>query len=121
MAAHQVYGYSLPSAGIVTGIAKITFDTTKNSVGSLSRHVMLIANDATVKGGTYHPLTVTKHLRAQEIAKRLALPCIYLVDSGGANLEWQADVFPGKENFGRIFWNQARMSRKGISQVKESR
>lgn len=118
MAAHQVYNYPLPSAGIITGIAKIPVNTTKDNTRTLHKHVMLVANDATVKGGTYHPLTVTKHLRAQQIARRLALPCIYLVDSGGANLEWQAEVFPGGQNFGRIFWNQARMSREGISQVK---
>jgi 3-methylcrotonyl-CoA carboxylase beta subunit len=116
MAAHQVYDYALPSAGIITGIAKIPLDMTNDTI---YKHVMIIANDATVKGGTYHPLTVSKHLRAQEIAERLALPCIYLVDSGGANLEWQSGVFGGREMFGRIFWNQARMSRKGIPQVRK--
>jgi acetyl-CoA carboxylase carboxyltransferase component len=118
MAAHQVYDYPLPSAGIVTGIAKLSFSTTSGNSCTPHKHVMIVANDATVKGGTYHPLTVTKHLRAQEIARRLSLPCIYLVDSGGANLEWQAGVFPGRDNFGRIFWNQAGMSREGISQVR---
>lgn len=78
---------------------------------------MIVANDATVKGGSYYPLTVKKHLRAQEIALENNLPCIYLVDSGGANLPRQADVFPDREHFGKIFYNQARMSSKGISQV----
>ena len=78
---------------------------------------MVIANDATVKGGTYFPLTVKKHLRAQDIAERCHLPCIYLVDSGGANLPEQDDVFPDKLHFGRIFYNQARMSGKGIPQI----
>ncbi|MCV6069272.1 hypothetical protein OFP26_27205, partial [Escherichia coli] len=78
---------------------------------------MVIANDASVKGGTYYPLSVKKHLRAQEIAQRCQLPCVYLVDSGGANLPHQSDVFPDKEHFGRIFFNQARMSAKGIPQV----
>lgn len=80
---------------------------------------MIVANDATVKGGSYYPITVKKHLRAQEIALENNLPCIYLVDSGGANLPRQADVFPDREHFGKIFYNQAKMSSKGISQVSE--
>jgi len=78
---------------------------------------MIVANDATVKGGTYFPVTVKKHLRAQEIAQQNQLPCIYLVDSGGANLPRQADVFPDRDHFGRIFYNQANMSAQGIAQV----
>lgn len=78
---------------------------------------MIVANDATVKGGSYYPITVKKHLRAQEIARENKLPCIYLVDSGGANLPRQADVFPDKNHFGRIFFNQANMSAEGISQI----
>lgn len=79
---------------------------------------MIIANDATVKGGTFYPMTVKKQLRAQEIAEQNRLPCIYLVDSGGANLPYQADVFPDRDHFGRAFFNQANMSSKGISQVR---
>lgn len=79
---------------------------------------MIVANDATVKGGTYYPVTVKKHLRAQEIAQQNRLPCIYLVDSGGANLPRQADVFPDRDHFGRIFFNQANMSAQGIAQVR---
>jgi 3-methylcrotonyl-CoA carboxylase beta subunit len=78
---------------------------------------MIVANDATVKGGTYYPITVKKHLRAQEVAQQNRLPCIYLVDSGGANLPRQDEVFPDKEHFGRIFYNQANMSAQGIPQV----
>ena len=78
---------------------------------------MIVANDATVKGGSYYPITVKKHLRAQEIAKENNLPCVYLVDSGGANLPRQADVFPDKDHFGRIFFNQSNMSAAGIPQV----
>lgn len=78
---------------------------------------MIVANDPTVKGGTYHPITVKKHLRAQEIAEECGIPCVYLVDSGGAHLPSQADVFPDKWHFGRIFYNQANMSAKGIPQV----
>jgi 3-methylcrotonyl-CoA carboxylase beta subunit len=78
---------------------------------------MIIANDATVKGGTYYPVTVKKHLRAQEIALENRLPCIYLVDSGGGNLRYQAEIFPDRSNFGRIFYNQATMSAQGIAQV----
>ena len=106
LAATGVYDDDAPSAGIVTGIGRIE-DTT----------CVVVANDATVKGGTYYPLTVKKHLRAQEIALENRLPCVYLVDSGGAFLPLQADVFPDRDHFGRIFYNQARMSALGIPQV----
>jgi len=106
LAASDVYGFDVPAAGIVTGMGRIQ--------GVLS---VIIANDATVKGGTYVPLTVKKHLRAQEIAEENNLPCLYLVDSGGAFLPKQDEVFPDKEHFGRIFFNQARMSAKGIPQI----
>lgn len=106
LAAEGVYEDDVPSAGIVTGIGTVH-----------GRQCMVIANDATVKGGTYYPITVKKHLRAQEIAEESHLPCIYLVDSGGAFLPLQHDVFPDKTHFGRIFYNQARMSGKGIYQV----
>ena len=106
LAAFGMYGDEAPSAGIVTGIGRVA-----------GRECMIIANDATVKGGTYYPLTVKKHVRAQEVAEQNLLPCIYLVDSGGAFLHMQADVFPDKEHFGRIFYNQARMSAKAIPQV----
>ncbi|KAK4258773.1 hypothetical protein QN277_005183 [Acacia crassicarpa] len=106
LAGHELYGEPLPSAGIVTGIGPVH--------GQLC---MIVANDPTVKGGTYYPITVKKHLRAQEIAAQCKLPCIYLVDSGGAFLPKQADVFPDKENFGRIFYNQAIMSAEGIPQI----
>ena len=105
-AGHEVYDFNCPSAGIVTGIGKIH-----------NRLCMLVANDATVKGGTYVPITAKKHLRAQEIAAENKLPCIYLVDSGGAFLPMQSEVFPDKEHFGRIFYNQARMSAAGIPQI----
>lgn len=105
-AAHGLYDGASPSAGIVTGIGRVE-----------GREVMIVANDATVKGGTYYPMTVKKHLRAQEIAEESRLPCIYLVDSGGANLPSQDEVFPGRDHFGRIFYNQARMSAKGIAQI----
>ena len=105
-AAHEVYDDDVPSAGIVAGIGRI-HDT----------ECMIIANDATVKGGTYYPLTVKKHLRAQEIAEQNHLPCIYLVDSGGAFLPRQDEVFPDRDHFGRIFYNQARMSAQGIPQI----
>lgn len=106
-AAWQVYDEAIPCAGVIAGIGIIE-----------GIQCMVIANDASVKGGTYYPLTVKKHLRAQEIAQRCQLPpCVYLVDSGGANLPHQSDVFPDKEHFGRIFFNQARMSAKGIPQV----
>lgn len=106
LAAWGMYDDEAPGAGLVTGIGAIQ--------GS---ECLLIANDATVKGGTYFPLTVKKHLRAQEIAEQNHLPCIYLVDSGGAYLPLQAEVFPDREHFGRIFYNQARMSAKGIPQI----
>jgi 3-methylcrotonyl-CoA carboxylase beta subunit len=105
-AALGMYQDEVPSAGIVAGIGRVA-----------GRECMIVANDATVKGGTYYPLTVKKHLRAQEIAGQNHLPCIYLVDSGGANLPNQAEVFPDREHFGRIFYNQANMSAKGISQI----
>src|SRR5512136_564816 len=96
----------VPSAGLVCGIGRVR-----------GREVMVVANDATVKGGTYFPITVKKHLRAQEVALENRLPCLYLVDSGGAFLPLQAEVFPDREHFGRIFYNQARMSALGIAQV----
>ena len=106
LAAIDMYDNEVPSAGIVTGIGVVH-----------GREVMIIGNDATVKGGTYFPLTVKKHLRAQEIAQENNLPCIYLVDSGGAFLPMQDEVFPDKEHFGRIFYNQAQMSALGIPQI----
>ncbi|MFP5254068.1 MAG: carboxyl transferase domain-containing protein, partial [Actinomycetes bacterium] len=96
----------VPSAGIVTGIGRVA-----------GRECVVVANDATVKGGTYYPMTVKKHLRAQEVARANHLPCVYLVDSGGAFLPLQDEVFPDREHFGRIFYNQARMSAKGIPQI----
>ena len=105
-AAYKVYDDFVPSAGIITGIGRI------NGIDC-----MIIANDATVKGGTYYPLTVKKHLRAQAVAVENSLPCIYLVDSGGAYLPYQAEIFPDREHFGRIFFNQARMSSIGIPQI----
>ncbi|ELD1798544.1 carboxyl transferase domain-containing protein [Vibrio fluvialis] len=105
-AAWQVYEESVPCAGVVAGIGKIH-----------GIECMVIANDPAVKGGTYYPLTVKKHLRAQQIAQRCQLPCVYLVDSGGANLPHQAEVFPDRDHFGRIFYNQARMSAQGIPQI----
>jgi len=105
-AAEGMYGGASPSAGLITGIGRV-----------MGREVMVIANDATVKGGTYFPMTVKKHLRAQEIAWQNRLPCIYLVDSGGANLPNQDEVFPDREHFGRIFYNQARMSADRIAQI----
>ena len=106
LAAYDMYGGDINSAGIVTGIGRIS-----------GRECVVVCNDATVKGGTYYPMTVKKHLRAQEIAQQNNLPCIYLVDSGGANLPNQQDVFPDREHFGRIFFNQANMSSQGIPQV----
>src|SRR6478609_9151340 len=106
LAGFELYGGDCPAGGVVAGIGLVH-----------GRHVMIVANDATVKGGTYYPVTVKKHLRAQEIAAENRLPCIYLVDSGGAFLPMQDEVFPDKEHFGRIFYNQARMSRDGIPQV----
>lgn len=107
LAGHGVYpGEDVPAGGIITGIGTVE-----------GVACMIVANDSTVKGGTYYPVTVKKHLRAQAIAQENKLPCIYLVDSGGANLPHQADVFPDKEHFGRIFFNQARMSSQGIPQI----
>ena len=106
LAAWELYEGAAPSAGIVTGIGRVA-----------GREAMIVANDATVKGGTYFPLTVKKHLRAQEIARENRLPCVYLVDSGGAFLPLQDDVFPDREHFGRIFYNQSVMSAEGIPQV----
>ena len=106
LAADGLYGADVPAAGIITGIGRIE-----------GRECVVIANDATVKGGTYYPVTVKKHIRAQEIAEQNRLPCLYLVDSGGANLPHQDEVFPDREHFGRIFYNQARMSAKGIAQI----
>jgi acetyl-CoA carboxylase carboxyltransferase component len=106
LAALGMYHDEAPCAGIVTGIGRVS-----------NREVMIIANDATVKGGTYYPLTVKKHLRAQQIALENRLPCVYLVDSGGAFLPFQADIFPDREHFGRIFFNQARMSAERIAQI----
>ncbi len=106
LAAWDLYGGEAPSAGIVTGIGVVE-----------GRECAIVANDATVKGGSYFPLTVKKHLRLQEVAEQNRLPCIYLVDSGGAFLPLQAEVFPDRDHFGRIFFNQARMSAKGIPQI----
>ncbi|MGL4238998.1 carboxyl transferase domain-containing protein, partial [Tabrizicola sp.] len=105
-AAHDLYDGASPCAGLVTGIGRVE-----------GQEVMIVCNDATVKGGTYFPMTVKKHLRAQEIAEQNHLPCVYLVDSGGANLPNQDEVFPDREHFGRIFFNQANMSAKGIPQI----
>ncbi len=106
LAAQDVYDEALPGAGLVTGIGRVS-----------GRQCMVVANDATVKAGTYYPLTVKKHLRAQEIASENALPCIYLVESGGAFLPRQDEVFPDRDHFGRIFFNQARLSADGIAQI----
>ena len=106
LAAWEMYGNEVPAAGLITGIGRVS-----------GRECMVVANDATVKGGTYFPITVKKHLRAQEIAWQNRLPCIYLVDSGGANLPNQDDVFPDREHFGRIFYNQSNMSAEGIPQI----
>ena len=105
-AAHGMYDGAAPCAGVIAGVGLVE-----------GRQVMVVCNDATVKGGTYYPMTVKKHLRAQEIAEENHLPCVYLVDSGGANLPNQDEVFPDRDHFGRIFYNQARMSAKGIGQV----
>ncbi|MGB3808665.1 MAG: carboxyl transferase domain-containing protein [Parvibaculum sp.] len=106
MAANGMYGEAINGAGIITGIGRVA-----------GQESVIVCNDATIKGGTYYPVTVKKHLRAQEVALENNLPCFYLVDSGGANLPNQADIFPDREHFGRIFFNQARMSSKGIPQV----
>ncbi|SNZ08283.1 carboxyl transferase domain-containing protein [Cohaesibacter gelatinilyticus] len=106
LAANQMYDAAIHGAGLITGIGRVE-----------GRECMIVCNDATIKGGTYYPMTVKKHLRAQEVAKENNLPCIYLVDSGGANLPQQTEVFPDKEHFGRIFFNQATMSSMGIPQI----
>src|SRR5207342_68931 len=106
LAAWELYDGDAPSAGIVTGIGVVE-----------GRQCVVVANDATVKGGSYYPLTVKKHLRAQEVARQNRLPCLYLVDSGGAFLPLQAEVFPDRDHFGRIFFNQARLSALGIPQI----
>jgi 3-methylcrotonyl-CoA carboxylase beta subunit len=106
LAANGMYGDEVPGAGLIVGIGRVS-----------GRQVMIVCNDATVKGGTYYPVTVKKHLRAQEIALENRLPCVYLVDSGGANLPNQAEVFPDRDHFGRIFFNQATMSAAGIPQI----
>jgi 3-methylcrotonyl-CoA carboxylase beta subunit len=106
LAAYGLYGNEVPSAGIVTGIGRVS-----------GRECVIVANDATVKGGTYFPITVKKHLRAQEIARQNRLPCIYLVDSGGAFLPMQDEIFPDRDHFGRIFFNQANLSAQGIPQI----
>ncbi|MHA7866395.1 MAG: carboxyl transferase domain-containing protein [Salipiger thiooxidans] len=105
-AAHDMYGGAAPCAGVIAGIGRVS-----------GQEVMVVCNDATVKGGTYYPLSVKKHLRAQEIAEENRLPCVYLVDSGGANLPNQDEVFPDRDHFGRIFYNQARMSARNIPQI----
>ncbi|MBT5300344.1 MAG: methylcrotonoyl-CoA carboxylase [Rhodospirillaceae bacterium] len=106
LAGHEMYDDPVPAGGIITGIGQVS-----------GNEVVVVANDATVKGGTYYPITVKKHLRAQEVAEQNRLPCIYLVDSGGAFLPAQDDVFPARDHFGRIFYNQARMSSLGIPQI----
>src|SRR5579862_4939547 len=106
LAAHGMYGGDIACAGIVTGIGRVS-----------GRECVIVANDPTVKGGTYYPITVKKHLRAQEIARENRLPCVYLVESGGAFLPAQDEVFPDREHFGRIFYNQATMSGRGIPQI----
>ncbi|WP_018996395.1 carboxyl transferase domain-containing protein [Hirschia maritima] len=106
MAAFGLYEDQVPSGGMICGVGRVS-----------GRQVMIVVNDATVKGGTYYPMTAKKHLRAQEIAEQNHLPCIYLVDSGGANLPHQSEVFPDRDHFGRVFFNQANMSAKGIPQI----
>ena len=106
LAAYDLYGGDIHGAGVITGIGRVS-----------GRECVIVCNDATIKGGTYYPLTVKKHLRAQEIALENRLPCVYLVDSGGANLPHWTEVFPDREHFGRIFYNQARMSAERIPQI----
>src|SRR5688500_6882979 len=106
LAANGLYGGDVHSASVITGVGRIS-----------GRECVIVANDATIKGGTYYPMTVKKHLRAQDIARENNLPCVYLVDSGGANLPNQVDVFPDRDHFGRIFYNQATMSALSIPQV----
>jgi len=106
LAAYGLYGGDVHSASIITGVGRIS-----------GRECMIVANDATIKGGTYYPMTVKKHLRAQDIARQNNLPCVYMVDSGGAFLPMQAEIFPDERHFGRIFYNQAQMSALGIPQI----
>ena len=106
MAAHGMYSGDIHGAGIITGVGRVS-----------GRECVIVCNDATIKGGTYFPMTVKKHLRAQEVARENRLPCIYLVDSGGANLPVWTEVFPDREHFGRIFYNQATLSSLGIPQI----
>ena len=106
LAANGMYDDAIHGAGLITGIGRIE-----------GRECVIVCNDSTIKGGTYYPMTVKKHLRAQEVARENRLPCIYLVDSGGANLPHQTEVFPDREHFGRIFYNQATMSAAGIAQI----
>ncbi|HBN92146.1 MAG TPA: methylcrotonoyl-CoA carboxylase, partial [Hyphomonas sp.] len=106
LAANGMYDNEAPGAGLITGVGRVE-----------GRECLIVCNDATVKGGAYFPMTVKKHLRAQEVALENHLPCIYLVDSGGANLPHQSEVFPDREHFGRIFYNQAQMSANGIPQI----
>lgn len=106
LAGHQLYDDAVPAGGVVTGIGRVS-----------GIEAMVVANDATVKGGTYYPITVKKHLRAQEVALQCRLPCVYLVDSGGAFLPRQDEVFPDRDHFGRIFFNQATLSKEGVPQV----
>ncbi|HVL73382.1 MAG TPA: carboxyl transferase domain-containing protein, partial [Beijerinckiaceae bacterium] len=106
LAAHGMYEDDIHGAGIITGIGRVA-----------GREVVIVCNDSTIKGGTYYPMTVKKHLRAQEIARENRLPCVYLVDSGGANLPHQTEVFPDRDHFGRIFYNQATLSALGVPQV----
>ncbi|MCJ7508378.1 MAG: methylcrotonoyl-CoA carboxylase, partial [candidate division Zixibacteria bacterium] len=106
LAAYDMYDNDAPSAGIITGIGVVH-----------GREVLVVSNDATVKGGTYYPLTIKKHVRAQEIAMENRLPCVYLVDSGGIFLPYQSGTFPDKDHFGKIFYNQARMSAMGIPHI----
>ena len=106
LAGHRLYEDDIPAGGIITGVGRVS-----------GRECIVVANDPTVKGGTYYPITVKKHLRAQEIAAENRLPCIYLVESGGAFLPLQDEVFPDRDHFGRIFFNQANLSARGIAQI----
>src|SRR6202008_4750866 len=106
LAANGMYDDAIHGAGIITGVGRVA-----------GRECVIVCNDSTIKGGTYYPMTVKKHLRAQEIARENRLPCLYLVDSGGANLPHQAEAFPDRDHFGRIFYNQAQMSAAGIPQI----
>ena len=106
LAAYGLYGGDVHSASVITGVGRIS-----------GRECVVVANDATIKGGTYYPMTVKKHLRAQDIARQNNLPCVYMVDSGGAFLPMQDEIFPDERHFGRIFYNQAQMSAQGIPQI----